>query len=207
MGLSAVAAKPDWAPPKPAPPIYVTHNHGIRADIPAGLTYCPLPSDWMGSDHGTTLYLVPPRRCGRTTAYPSTNRRVSNPVPSIDLYYGFNVAEINRRDAHSSPPRTSAEYVNAWCEKPSQAIPVGLTLLGAPALGCRHDQGSNVVIELMAVYSWQNSESDVRPERELVVTLSTTKERIEKDLRTFGLFAAGIRLCTPNICPQSAHWW
>ena|SRR5215472_294217 len=55
--------KAQTQPPLPAPGLYVTSNYGLMAKIPKGLTYCPLPEGWEGSDHGTVLFIEPPSGC------------------------------------------------------------------------------------------------------------------------------------------------
>jgi hypothetical protein len=62
------------AHPLPVPALYVTKNYGLMVRVPPRRTYCPLPADWVGSDHGTTVFLVPPADCAATAGYPSTAR-------------------------------------------------------------------------------------------------------------------------------------
>jgi hypothetical protein len=76
------------AGPLPVPSVYVTRNYALTFTPPKAATYCPLPEDWVGSDHGTTLFLTPPERCGGA-GYPSSGRDFSPNVPRIEVYYGY----------------------------------------------------------------------------------------------------------------------
>ncbi len=49
--------------PKPAPRIYVSHKFGLMMKVPAGLSFCPLPKEWAGSEEGTVIFLKPPSGC------------------------------------------------------------------------------------------------------------------------------------------------
>jgi hypothetical protein len=193
--------------PQPAPRLYVTSNYGLIAKIPNGLTYCRLPEGWVGSDHGTVLFLKPPSGCIPSHSYPSSSRPTTEFAPAIDLYYEHNVAEIDRGKGESSPPRTSAEYAQQSCDKPYLRIPPGLKLLGKPAVGCRRDDGDRVDIALAALY-WSGNEG-------LIVTLSTTRGRLSHDLPMLAKVASAISVCKPNwdkskralpTCPD-APWW
>jgi hypothetical protein len=194
-------------PPQPAPKLYVTNNYGLVAKIPNGLTYCPLPEGWVGSDHGTVLFLKPPSGCFPSHSYPSSSRPTREFAPAIDLYYGHNVSEIDRGKGESSPPRTSTELAKKSCHQPYLRIPPGLKLLGKPAVGCRHDDGDRVEIALAALY-WSGDEG-------LIVTLSTTRKRLSRDLPMLAKVASAISVCKPDwdkstravpACPD-APWW
>lgn len=197
----------DLFPPQPAPRLYVTNNYGLIAKIPAGLTYCRLPEGWVGSDHGTVLFLEPPSSCIPSHSYPSSDRPTPEFVPAIYLYYEHNVADVDRGHGDSSPPRTSAEYADQSCEKPYRKIPPGFTLLGRSATGCRHNAGDRVEIALLALY-WSGSEG-------VIVTLSTTRERLSRDLPMLRKVTSAISVCKPAwdkstrpvpACP-GAPWW
>jgi len=175
--------------------------------VPQGLRYCPLPEGWTGSDHGTALFLEAPSGCIPSRAYASSSRPTPEFVPAIYLYYAYNVVEIERGNGQSSPPRTSAEYAQRYCKKPFLPVPPGLTLLGKPALGCRHDDGDRVEISLKAVFDGGESGMDV--------TLSTTRQRLARDLRVLSSVASEISECQPSwdkkkherpACPQTGSW-
>jgi hypothetical protein len=194
-------------PAQPTPQLYVTTNYGLMAKIPNGLTYCRLPDGWTGSDHGTVLVLDPPSGCIPSHSYPSSDRPTPEFVPAISLYYEHNVADIERANGDSSPPRTSAEYVKQSCEKPYARIPAGLTLLGRPGVGCRRDDGDRVEIAMAALF-WSGREG-------VIVTLSTTLERLSRDSHMLARVTSGLSVCKPEwdkstrrvpACPD-APWW
>jgi hypothetical protein len=204
---AGVEAQTGLFPPQPAPRLYVTDNYGLMARIPPGLTYCRLPDGWSGSDHGTVLFLKPPSGCIPSHAYPSSSRPTPEFVPAISLYYEHNVADIDRGKDESSPPRTSVEYAGQSCDRPYLRIPSGLKLLGKPAIGCRYDDGDRVDIFLAALY-WSGDEG-------VIVSLSTTRKRLSRDLPMLATVASAIRVCRPSwdrkdrgwpACPN-APWW
>jgi hypothetical protein len=81
----AVATRPALAPP-----VFVSTIHAITFHVPDRAWFCPLPPDWQGSDHGTVIFLSPPRVC-EGTGFPSDARNISDRslVPSIEFYYGY----------------------------------------------------------------------------------------------------------------------
>src|SRR5215471_1260715 len=189
-----------------APRLYVTSNYGLRAQIPPNLRYCPLPEGWVGSDHGTVLFLEPPSECIPSAAYPSIIRPTPEFVPAIYIEYEHSV-EIDRGNGKSSLPGNTSEVMQQYCEKSDRQIPSGLRLLRRQAVGCRHEEAGLVDIKLGALY-WSNQE-------ELFVTLHTTRQRLSQDLLIFAKVASGISECKPDWdkskravppCPH-APWW
>ena len=72
-----------------APPVYVSPNYNLSFRSPPGAYYCPLPKGWVGSDHGTILFLQRPARCGGA-GYPSSSRGFEPAgLSRIDVYYGY----------------------------------------------------------------------------------------------------------------------
>ena len=80
-------------------------------------------------------------------------------------------------------------------------------LLGKPAVGCRHDERDRVDIALAALY-WSGGEG-------VIVTLSTTRKRLSRDLPLLANVASAISECKPDwdkskrvvrACPD-APWW
>jgi hypothetical protein len=214
LSASAQPAEPksEVTPPRPAPPLFATVNYGIMASIPPGLTYCPLPSDWVGSDHGTGIYLTPPAGCHRYEGYPSSGRGETESVPTISLYYAYNAVDEIDLPSYFGPPRNESELMKLTCEDSQIAAPNGLTLLGKPAVGCRYDHGDQVRVTMAQLYSLETSKLHEAPDCELVMTLTTTRPRLAKDLRIFGAITKSISVCTPKgykpfvgrtPCPQS----
>ena len=185
IAIAEVATAP-VTPPRPAPPLYVTHNQGLRIAIPGGLTYCPLPPDWVGSDHGVELYLVPPQSCGGA-GYASSDRDVTPDEPAIDVYYEFNTDDyVDRRRC---------------------AAPVALRLFGRPARACRRREAGWITVEARANYAVGREPHD------LVLTLRTTEARYARDFARFRSFARGVSVCRPEwgdgrqwACPM-AQWF
>jgi hypothetical protein len=169
--------------PRPAPRLYVTGNHGVRVQVPDGLYYCPLPEGWVGSDHGTTLFLVAPGDCE------------AGGTPAISIFYAFNVVERDHGDGDERPPRTDAELRRDECPAGGGMV-TGLRLLGHSVPGCSVRDGSRVTISANAVYSLERGWRG--PDRTLAVTLSTSTKRLSADLVTFRRLLAGISICTPN---------
>jgi hypothetical protein len=185
------------------------------ASFPPGLTYCPLPRDWIGSDHGTEVYLVPPAACGLSTAYQSSDRFLESRVPTIGLFYAFNVTEIEHKSGLYSPPRTSREVLAIYCTEPHTRAPDGIHLLGVPAAGCLIEHGRSVEVRVAGVYSAAGATGEL-PDHVLIVSLTTTKGRLGKDLGVFKMVAGGIHVCTPHgapevtgqhPCPPGVTWW
>ena len=160
----AEAATAPASRPIPAPALDVTHNQGLRIVIPSGLTYCPLPPDWVGSDHGVELYLTPPSGCG-DAGYQSSNRDAGSQTPSIAIYYEFNTDDyVHRRPC---------------------AAPVALRLFGRPARACRRRQAGWITVEAHANYAIGQEPHD------LVLTLRTTAARYVHDVARFRITCKG----------------
>ena len=201
--------------PRPAPPLFVSQSAGVIAVIPPGLTYCPLPATWTGSDHGTEVYLTPPARCGVPRTYASSSRLSGSFAPAVAIFYGRNVAFVPRSGRDDSPPETNAELAGLVCGDDDTPLPPGITLLGAPAAGCRVDEDGGVDFRATAVYA-AAAAPGARPDRILIVSLDTTPDRVASDLPVFRRIAGGIQVCGPPAegagarrerCPAGVDWW
>jgi len=213
----AHASEPVVAAPKPAPGLFATDTFGIIARIPRGLTYCPLPSNWIGSNHGTDVYLVPPAGCDEGVGYVSAGRPLTTIVPTISIYYGYNVLTLDSPN-YSGPPRNAEELKQIICDKPYLPLPEKLVLLDMPAVGCRHDHGDQTEIKVMQVYRLDHANREnpsEPPDAELEVTLYSSKPRLADDLKSFRATTRSITQCTPGharptrrwpTCPQNAFW-
>jgi hypothetical protein len=197
---------------------FATYQYGIAVRVPAGLYYCPIPEDWVGADHGRSLYLIPPTRCDSTAGY--VLGPVSEPLPRIDLYYSYNVAEAEYPDGER-PARTAAELMRQDCARPRRLRDV--TLLGQPALACekRHDAEIDVVVS--TPYDLEPRAEGDSPDAQLSVTLVTTPARIASDRATFNAFVRNVYQCAAQwdsgkksfwvgaaparpACPRNAFW-
>jgi hypothetical protein len=215
VALALLPARAADHAPQPAPPLFVTQDYGLIAHIPPGLTYCPLPTDWSGSNHGTQVYLVPPDQCGEARAYASSTRNPTSFVPTTSIFYGWNVADIRRTDRDDSPPETNTELAEQMCGDVYAPLPPGIVLLGTPAAGCRADQDGVATIQAMVLYAHPDSPAN-KPDAMLIVSLETTPDRLSADLVIFTRIAAGVRVCRPSWskpnpsrepCPEGATWW
>jgi hypothetical protein len=158
------------APPRTAPAVYATRNYALTFRPPPGTTYCPLPRDWVGSDHGTVLFLEPPRDCG------------GNGSPSADL--GFSPAEAARIELYygywsgdDSPPQPRCRDVGR------------IVILGRSRPLCRTEEAGMISFSAAAPYVASSS-------AETIVTLRSSAGRVGRDLAVFRRFAAGLRTCT-----------
>jgi hypothetical protein len=172
--LAVAASTPPAAaklPPKAAVGAFASANYAITFPAPARTTYCPIPDTWTGSDHGTVIFLEPPRFC-QGVGYPSSSRGFEPNVPRFEVYYGLDLEEDEDRPA--AIPK---------CKR------VGaLTLLGAARPLCRSPDRNRIVLSSRATYS------SYAP-TEVVLTLVTTSRRLGEDLSRFRAFAATVRTC------------
>ena len=163
------------------PPVYATANYGLTFRAPPGTTYCPLPPDWVGSDHGTTLFLERPRSCGGV-GYPSNSRSFEPDVARIELYYG---------------------YVTGETPRPLPRCPGGrVRFVGSLRPICMNRDGATVRISLENRYvSDRNMERHGFPS-ELVLTLVTRPGRLGRDLVVFRRLATTLRTCS-SLWPKA----
>lgn len=193
----AVEPVPEALRPKPAPRLYRSADKSILFPTPAGSTYCPKPDDWVGSDHGTVVFLTPPERCDRSAAYPSSERGALT-APNIQIFYAWDVLEPEEKPA--PPP----------CE------PIGTArFLGDERPLCVRRRGDIVEVRAAAPYLAEGG----RMKAEAAFTLVTAQPRLTQDLETFRTLLARTRLCTPPefetvrptatapACPAEAEWF
>jgi hypothetical protein len=103
------------ARPLPAKGDYATGNYGLTFEPPDHATYCPLPDDWVGSDHGTVVFLEPPRAC-YGAGYPSSARGFEPAdVPRIEIFYGYDLSEDE--DEAKPPPCKAMGTVTLFGKK------------------------------------------------------------------------------------------
>jgi hypothetical protein len=154
--------------PKPAPPVFVTSNYGLTFKTPPGSFYCPLPDDWVGSDHGTVVFLASPGVCGGA-GYASSSRNFLGDVPRIEIYYGYWFGDEER-----SPPCNTAGTAKLL----SEAHPL-----------CREDKDARVNIRVWTRYMADSS-------AEVVVTLVTEPGRLHRDMATLITLTNSMRTCS-----------
>jgi hypothetical protein len=156
-----------WANgPLPTPSLYVTPNYGLTFNTPVGASYCPLPKSWVGSDHGTTLFLERPKECARG----DYEQEFSPPsVPRIDIYYAYWMG-----DDEPKPPACDADG--------------STTLFGQRHAICFGQINGMVTEEIRALYTFDGPV-------QVVITLTTTPPRRKQDLATLRALTASMRSC------------
>jgi len=165
-------------PPRPAPPIYATGNYNLTFHPPRGSTYCPLPRGWVGSDHGTTLFLERPRDCG-DAGYSSTSRGFTpDDVARIELFYAY---------ANGDDPQAP------HCRRAGF-----MTLLGHRRPLCRTERGGMISLSVATPYTASTS-------ADVILTLRTRPSRLRGDLAAFGRLAATFRTCTATWSDDRGH--
>ena len=187
------AAAPVTVPPKPAPPVFETTIYGLTLLTPKGSAYCPLPGDWVGSDHGTTMFLAPPRFCAGT-GYPSSSRGFEpGATPRIEVYYGY--------DMGTPVPKCHADGT--------------ARLFGRQVTLCRDQTEGMTVLTAHGGYT-----ADMAAEAD--ITLITTAARLPQDRQVFAGLLASVRTCssmqygsnnkpfelgTGQPCPKNGEWF
>jgi hypothetical protein len=200
----AVQAQQVAHPSKPAPSVYVTTAFGLAVQVPEGLSICPLPKKWSGSEDGTVLFLKP-ADCLQNSGSGSSTRLTLGFAPSITLRYRANSGRTDHFDGDIPPARSPVELASQSCAKPE--ISPQFKLFGQPAVTCRSElPGGKVRVVLMALYG---SRKNV-----LLVSLLTTQERLPADERVLESVAAAITGCkvaSDNkedvpVCPKGTAW-
>jgi hypothetical protein len=191
---------------KHAPHHYVSQKFGLMMKVPSGLSFCPLPSEWSGLEEGTVLFLKPPSGCLDVKADSSTTRPTSRFTPSITVYYRGNVSKYDPFDGRIPASTTTEELARQYC--PDFFVSPDLKLFDQPAVTCRFELHSNKVrIVLMSLF---DSASNA-----LMVSLLTTKDRLETDRRVLAKVSASITACKGlsgkekagmAACPNTAVW-
>jgi hypothetical protein len=116
--LASPADARDRKPPRPVKPEpavgdFTSVNYPMTFKAPPNAFYCPLSDDWVGSDHGTTVFLALPKAC-YGAGYPSSSRGFEpGDVPRIDVYYGW-----DQREDDWKPPPCHAAGTATLFEKP-----------------------------------------------------------------------------------------
>jgi hypothetical protein len=166
MAAAVSASDPVSYPPKAVPTLYVTPNYDLTFRPPKGTWYCPLPDHWTGSDHGTVLFLARPAKC-YGAGFPSSSRGFDPPgLPRIDVYYGYDTSE-------DDDPAPTCHEVGT------------LKLMGKSSPICRESDGG---LSARSTYSADSA-------AEVIISLYTTRERLEGDLATLRTLSATVKPC------------
>jgi hypothetical protein len=170
MLAPAVARETGPTHPQNAPRAFATGQYGLTFRTPPKSTYCPLPSDWTGSDHGTTVFLTPPQHCGGA-GFPSSSRGFSPDVPRIEIYYQYWMGE----DFEAPRPRCHA-VGQAW-------------LFGQRRPLCRDSDSRMVSVD---IYSRYRADVDA----EVHITLITEPGRMDSDTQSLLSLSKSMRTCS-----------
>lgn len=169
--------------PKPISGVYSSVNYAITFPAPSDATYCPLPDTWVGSDHGTSVFLHPPRVC-QGVGFPSSSRGFKPNVRRIDVYYGYVIDD-------------GETYTPEKCRSVGK-----ITLLGKAHALCRSTDPHGVVL-------WSGATYFAGLNTQLVVTLVSTPNHLRHDLARFRTFAASVRTCSQvdrDVGGHSLRW-
>jgi len=193
---SAAGTGADAARPEPAPAVYVSADKNVTFPTPAGAFYCPKPADWVGSDHGTVVFLTAPARCGGA-GYASSERGALT-APNIQVFYGYDV--VDEADKQSPAP----------CEEIGRE-----TLLGAERPLCLERTGDIVEVRVETPYAAEGVGADIKAEA--AFTLVTDAGRLDRDLATFRTLVRRTSTCqrpdnpaSPNgrpLCSAEGVWF
>jgi hypothetical protein len=174
--------------PVPAPPVFVGGDYAITFRTPPHLTICRLPADWAGSNHGTVVFLEPPRTCGGA-GFPSSSRQFSGDPRRIEVFYAY-------WDADVSPGLMTCRHTFG------RAI-----LFGRSRPICREMEGERERLSVSGRYTADTSAwADV--------ALVTSAQRLQRDLKTFRALAGSVKPCrfsdgkggvydAGQLCPSS----
>lgn len=193
------ASRPHPLAPRIAPAQFATSQYGLTFRTPTSATYCPLPEDWIGSDHGTTVFLEKPRRCGGA-GYPSTSR-------------GFEPAGLARLEL----------FYSYWTSDDDLPVPACRRVASVLFLGARRDvcevrHGALIRRTVTARY---RADDRAAATAQVVFTLTTRADRLAGDWAVFRQAAATFRTCssiwrgskgtfTTGVgarCPKASRWF
>jgi hypothetical protein len=154
--------------PTLAPPVFIS-GKAVTFRSPPKTFICPLPKDWIGSDHGTTLFLQRPRSCARQ-GYPSSERnyRGSLGLHRIEMFYWYWMGE-------DEPPHKCHQIGTlAWMGKER---PLCLTRVRG------------------ALEFWSQARFFADTDSAISIRLVTSSPSIAADLKTFRSWSTTVRAC------------
>lgn len=177
IGLALCLARQGMASePQPAHGIFLTDAYTLTFHVPPGLSYCPLPKDFTGSDHGTVLFLVKPKTCGGA-GYPSSSRGFTSNPSRIEIFYAYWMGE-------DEPPKPPCHRIGR------------VRFLGVRHNLCQSRQDGMLRIGIAGRYN-----ADVEAEAQFA--LVTTPRRLRQDLVTFKALLASTKTCIATIHPDT----
>jgi len=206
-GLAAAAIAAAETRPRSAPSLFNAGEYALTFHVPKGATYCPHPQNWVGTNHGTRIFLKPPGRCVDADDPSIVQGFAPHTTPRIEVYYWYDVLpDQERAPAPACRPVAST------------------TFLGRSTLVCR-DADWDLPRGMIALTVSGKYEADVAAEA--AVTLITTSERQERDLATFLAVVRSVRPCRQTmiskdlagrtvstehighgpVCPSAGRWF
>jgi hypothetical protein len=168
LTMSGVACASPDVRPLPAPPKYASPNYAIAFDVPRDTTYCPLPRNWVGSDHGTTIFFTPPKLCGGA-GYPSSARGFEPAqTPRIEIYYQYDLGETEQGPCRAAGSARLLGHQEALCRSQSDGLET-LTIHGT----YKADIAAEVYLTLVAPA--KDEPRYIKPFLALVASVHTCK--------------------------------
>ncbi len=200
VGLTMAVAISAVSNPLPTPSAFVSQKYGLTFRRPRSRTSCALPKDWVGADHGTVIFLVPPKRCDGA-GFSASGRGFDGNAPPIEVFYGYALAE-DEKDQRP-PPCRAVGHVD---------------FLGKPRSLCQTTLRPQVKLMVSANYLADQP-------AEATLTLVTSRARLEADLLSFEALLRSAQTCTATwrddkggksftpgsgsgpACPTEARWF
>jgi hypothetical protein len=170
MLAAILAAASISVAPRSAPPVFVSGVYALTFRTPKNTLICPLSPDWVGSDHGTVVFLSSPGSCAGA-GYPSSSRGVAQDAPRLEIYYQYWL------DDPATPPPACYHHKTG-----------SVMFVGKRRRVCMSREGDKLRISVNGRYSagqpaW------------VEVTLVTTARRLSGDIRALREVAASLRPC------------
>lgn len=171
--LLAAASAPH--PPRRAHGQYTSQGYALAFPSVRGTWTCPIPPDWVGSDHGTILFLTPPTRC-YGIGFPSIARGFEpDTTPRIEVYYDRTFIDDGIRPLTARPCHRVATARLFGSERPVCAVKTKVGLK---------------TVRIASLYH--------QKEYEVELTLVTTPARYRRDFVALQLLASVIGTCDQN---------
>ncbi|HEX4694380.1 hypothetical protein [Sphingomonas sp.] len=173
--FAAAKAVQPRAPEHPPARRYASENYELAFPTPANIWTCPFRADWSGTDHGTVLFLTPPKSCAGV-GYLSSDRAFGPPTtPRIELYY----------DRTFIP-----DGVKPFTDDPCRKIGA-IRLFGQLRPLCvERSKWGITIVSVASLYKAKRYETRI--------ALITTGARYQQDLRALKRFATTIGTCDQN---------
>ena len=154
---------------------YTSQNYALAFPSLRETWTCPIPTDWTGTDHGTILFLTPPRRC-YGIGFPSIARGFEpGTTPRIEVYYDGTFIDDGIRPLTARSCRQVATMRLFGSERPVCAMKAKAGLK---------------IVRIASLYR--------QKEYEVELTLVTTPARYQRDFATLQRLTSVIGTCDQN---------